>query len=347
MSEALILSVIVPVYNGERYLTDILRKISQQTFKEYEVLFINDGSTDASIDLLRKAQKEDARIRVFNQDNHGICAARNTGLRNAQGEYVIFIDQDDDFDAGMFEDYVQKITVDHTDMYIFGKHCKTLDNDRIIEEKDVCPDDKICSGKQEISPYVVNIDGRNMLLTVWNCIYKKELLDSRQIIFDEQFTHGYEDTMFNIEAAMAGRSIGMCSNVHYQYFMRYESSTIKKKNPYLLQDVTYFCEKLKKKIVEYDADLLGECDLYIIRFFTKVYLKEKPHGFKEKKVLVKNICEKRILQDACAGKLKKAQINKFYFEMLKMFAAGVAKKKYLQTLFLLEILDMAMKCRRR
>lgn len=85
------ISIIIPVYNAENYLEECLLTISQQTFGDFEILAINDGSTDLSLEILKKHQEKEPRLKVFSQVNKGVSAARNLGLDNAKGEYIALV----------------------------------------------------------------------------------------------------------------------------------------------------------------------------------------------------------------------------------------------------------------
>lgn len=98
-------SVIIPVYNVEKYLESCLESIKSQTFTDYELILINDGSTDESVAIMRRYAKTDARIRIISQSNRGVSAARNLGLSVAEGEYVLFVDSDDTILPDALEHY--------------------------------------------------------------------------------------------------------------------------------------------------------------------------------------------------------------------------------------------------
>ncbi len=89
------ISVIIPVYNVEKYLSTCLDSVLAQTFKDFEIICVNDGSTDGSLDILNAYAQKDARIKVITQENQGLSGARNTGLFHAKGEYIYFLDSDD------------------------------------------------------------------------------------------------------------------------------------------------------------------------------------------------------------------------------------------------------------
>jgi len=97
------LSVIVPVYNAEKYLEECVESILQQSFASIEILLINDGSRDSSGIMCDSFAKKDSRIRVFHKDNGGVSSARNLGLDNARGEWICFVDSDDWLEQGYFE----------------------------------------------------------------------------------------------------------------------------------------------------------------------------------------------------------------------------------------------------
>lgn len=89
------ISIIIPVYNTEKYVEECLLSISNQTFGDFEILAINDGSTDNSLEILKKYQEKEPRLKIFSQENKGLSAARNTGIEYAIGEYLMFVDSDD------------------------------------------------------------------------------------------------------------------------------------------------------------------------------------------------------------------------------------------------------------
>lgn len=114
------ISVIVPVYNSDDYLSECLESILSQGSVKIEIICINDGSTDSSLDILRKYQKSDSRIRVFSQENSGVSSARNLGLREARGECVLFVDSDDRVDIKMTEILWARYKKYNADIVVFG-----------------------------------------------------------------------------------------------------------------------------------------------------------------------------------------------------------------------------------
>lgn len=117
--EKIKVSVIIPIYNAERYLRECLDSVISQTLKKIEIICINDGSTDTTQLILQEYQKRDKRIRVITQNNMGAGTARNVGLLEAQGEYVIFLDSDDYFEKKMLKKALKKAVKTSADIVVF------------------------------------------------------------------------------------------------------------------------------------------------------------------------------------------------------------------------------------
>ena len=114
------LSIIIPVYNVEKYLPKCLGSILEQPFKDLEVICVNDGSTDGSLDVLQKIKKNDDRVVIIDKKNEGSGIARNIGLSTAQGEYVYFIDSDDWLEDDVLARIIAKADELQTDILVFG-----------------------------------------------------------------------------------------------------------------------------------------------------------------------------------------------------------------------------------
>ena len=97
------ISVVIPVYNVDKYITDCLESIVSQTFSEWEVVMVNDGSSDRSVEICKSFCERDSRFRVLEQENRGVSAARNTGIDACRGEYIFFMDADDTILPNTFE----------------------------------------------------------------------------------------------------------------------------------------------------------------------------------------------------------------------------------------------------
>lgn len=118
--EEYLISIIIPVYNAERYLENCLNSVINQTYSKLEIILVNDGSTDNSVEICEKYEKKDNRIKVFNQQNKGGAAARNFGILNSKGKFISFIDSDDWVDNRYIEILYNNIVNLKADLSVCG-----------------------------------------------------------------------------------------------------------------------------------------------------------------------------------------------------------------------------------
>lgn len=211
-------SVIVPVYNTEKYLRRCLDSLVNQTIEDIEIIVINDCSPDNSKEILKEYEKKyKDKIKVFhNKTNKGIGYNRNYGIKKVTGEYIGFVDSDDWVNETMYDKLYKKAKTDKLDLVLCNFH-KMLEKENNLEEIDA----------NEIS-YFKNTDLKqtpNLLLDVelapWNKLYKKELI--KEITFPENLK--YEDTIFVLKAMARSKKIGMVDEKLNYYLVRSKSET--------------------------------------------------------------------------------------------------------------------------
>ena len=129
-------SVIMPVYNAETYLEEAIECLICQTLKEIEIICVDDGSTDRSLEILEEYSKRDDRIKILHQRNLYAGVARNNGLKQANGEFVIFLDSDDLFERGLLEKTYKQGKKVNADIVLFGGECFNVDNGEHKERPD-------------------------------------------------------------------------------------------------------------------------------------------------------------------------------------------------------------------
>lgn len=202
-------SIIVPVYNVAPYLNRCLESICAQSYPNIEILLINDGSTDASGEICRRAAYMDRRIRFIEQDNKGLSAARNTGLDAAHGNYILFVDGDDYISPFMVETLLYAIGEQDMAMcrYCMTDFLKVHENSAVMKSRIWTMDDY----------WKAYYNGhRRECVVVWNKLYKAELFHRYR--FPEGRVH--EDD-FMISHIMQGkRTIALCNEVLYYYVQR-------------------------------------------------------------------------------------------------------------------------------
>ena len=115
-----LISIIVPVYNVEKYLEQCLESLLNQTYKNIEIIVVNDGSTDQSLDILNKYSFKDNRIKLYSQKNQGISAARNTALEHINGKYIMFVDSDDWIEINTCETALHELKKNDSDIVMWA-----------------------------------------------------------------------------------------------------------------------------------------------------------------------------------------------------------------------------------
>lgn len=191
-------SIIVPIYNTEKYLKRCINSILSQSFKDFELLLIDDGSTDGSLQIIKEYEEYDKRVRIFSNKNQGPALTRNFGIDMAKSDYLMFIDSDDYIDQGYLADYFNAASQSNVDIAIGGYK-------RVICEKTTYT---LRLKQGEFSKYVV---------TGPVCrIIKKEFLNDNNIRFLD--TNSSEDVYFNLMIYNKTEKIKIIDNVGYNYF---------------------------------------------------------------------------------------------------------------------------------
>lgn len=211
------ISVIVPVYNVEKYLKRCLDSIINQSLKDIEIICVNDGSTDGSAEILDQYKNLDNRVIIANQENKGLSAARNTGMKIAQGEYISFVDSDDWID----NDFLEKL-YSAAKKYDADAACASIERSyasgRKFKKLDL-QEEKILSGAAE-KYRALEIPRK---CYVWNKIYKKSELDRQQLFFQEGMA--FEDIYFTIRFLYFSNKIVTVPGTKYYYWVNRQSIT--------------------------------------------------------------------------------------------------------------------------
>ncbi len=247
-------SVIIPVYNSEKYIVKCLDSIINQTLKDIEIICVNDGSTDKSLEILNAYSKKDERIKVLSQENAKQGAARNKGLDIAKGEFITFVDSDDWIDLNYLEVLLKAMEDNNSDLAI---SVSTRDYPNKIKKHVSIKTLEIVNDINTLLPKF------NYDLRVTGKLFRAEIL--KEIRFIENVF--YEDAPYAIRAIFKAKSSVLVPDTTYHYFSN-PTSTIKSK----------LNEKLKNDRVETALDLINFADLHNIKLKDKCILKEN-HTF--------------------------------------------------------------------
>ncbi|MCD8369053.1 MAG: glycosyltransferase family 2 protein [Clostridiales bacterium] len=206
------ISVIIPVYNAGSYLKNILNALYRQTYHDIEIILVDDGSSDDSIEVIRSCQKLDGRIRYISCEHCGVSFARNVGIDQANGEYIRFLDADDQIPNDSMEKMVYTMDSDEEIDLLIGSYHSNSNQIAYFEPKEL-------NGKTEIREFINEFARSSMTYyygVVWNKLYKKEIIDRNHIRFDEQ-VEWCEDLLFNLKYYRNCRFVYYLREYIYEY----------------------------------------------------------------------------------------------------------------------------------
>lgn len=277
-------SIIIPVYNAAEYLADMINDVLRQTYAGFELLLVDDGSTDSSAKICDGFERTDERVRVFHLPNGGISQARNFGLQAARHEYVCFFDDDDRISPDFLEKAAAYIRDYSPDLLCCGSRIIHVKADGRQNTSFRRLPFFICRSNEELfEKYYQAMFDAAMLHCVWDKVYKRELLERSGVRFDESFTHGGEDLCFNLKLVGHINRIVNTESVFYDYFMRELQSTVCKFNPHSLQQGFLLTALLRQISAEHPehtetGSLYDAYCLNIVSAAAQLGRKGAPHG---------------------------------------------------------------------
>ncbi|WP_051567052.1 glycosyltransferase family 2 protein [Priestia flexa] len=215
-----LVSIIIPVYNAEICLARCIKSIQNQTYKNIEIILINDGSTDGSGDICEEISNEDNRVKVFNIKNSGPSVARNLGIRVASGEYIQFIDSDDFIEKDMVEKLVEQMK-NETDLVICGSY---FVNSKLKKTEHIPPIEGLFS-KEEFLRNFGALYEKSLINPNWNKFYRLENLKKYKIQFIESISIG-EDMLFNLSYIKICKKVKIIQNPLYNYIVSSNANSL-------------------------------------------------------------------------------------------------------------------------
>lgn len=214
-------SIVVPIYNVEKYLEKCIKSIGLQTFTDYEAILVNDCSTDNSLMLAESLASKSTQIRVIDkQKNTGLSDTRNIGIKSALGDYIVFLDSDDYIEIDTLETFSQIINKYHPDI-IYGGYILENEQGQVIKKYGFLsePDKLYCA-----SDYMqLELEKRNLFASAAFGVYRREFLVENSLYFKTGILH--EDEQWTPRVLMQATTIYLSSKFFYHYYKRQGSIT--------------------------------------------------------------------------------------------------------------------------
>jgi len=334
-------SIIVPVYNAEKYLDRCLNSLINQTLKDIEIILVDDSSPDSSPEICDKAKKKDSRIKVIHKKNEGAGIARNEGLKIATGKYIGFIDSDDYIDFKMFENLYNVAEKYHSDLVMSG--VLFVDGNMFSKEgecvrKSYFGADTHFETEEDLKKLRLGIvgappgeyDDSKYGMSVWKNLFRLDIIQKNNLLFESEREMLSEDALFMIDyISCIKKATGI--NDSFYYYCRNEESISKSYMKERLEKGLVFikeAEKRFRKDISYE-----EYSVYIDRFwqaFCRVlcsqeimYAAENDVSYTDLKKRLKLICK----HSKTCSVLKKYPISKLPLKQA-VFAFAMKYKMY-------------------
>ena len=210
------LSFIIPVYNCKNHLPGCIESIEKIGLSDYEILLIDDGSTDGSGELCDNLTSGRNHVRCVHQSNQGVSVARNVGLDQARGEYILFIDADDSFDSQGMKKMIKFLTDETIDLIIYGMSFEFYYKGMVYRSDDMKTPLSGIFNETEWLSHLQDLYFANSLSPIWNKVYKRKLLVDNKLKFKEDMFL-YEDLEFSLRCLTYSGKVLFIPNVLYHY----------------------------------------------------------------------------------------------------------------------------------
>lgn len=341
-----LISVIIPVYNAEDRLKDSIESVLNQDYKQIELILIDDGSSDNSLNMCKEYAALDSRIKVFHQKNAGVSSARNHGIVVSTGEYITFVDADDTIKKHTYSLAISNIIHMDLDMVMYGMSFDYYQHNEFIENKNMELDSLIIRSLSKLRDIFFVLYENNYLSSVWNKVIKASIIKDNRLYFEtDMFV--LEDFKFVLELLEYTERLGIMKDVLYHYYNDIgESSLTKRTNiDYInnFKKLEFQLRKTSKNIGLTTSEDKGRIYSMIFRFYIigieKAFSSDA--SYKEKydiltKYMKNNEFKKAINNAQCSGNrlkivqlfMKKNKVKELWF----MFFLNNLSKKIKTTL---------------
>ena len=303
-------SIIMPIYNRSKTAKKSIESVLNQSFKQIELILINDGSTDDSEDICLQYKEKDKRVKYLKIQNSGPGEARNRGLSIANGKYIMFIDSDDYYDKDIVKIMMNCLISNNLECVICNKIKKEKNKQMKVNvsQKEM--------NQQNKPEFIEYLQKNNLFNAVWNKIYLKEIIDNNHIIFDKRFISG-EDYKFNLDYFNSINNAKFINEFLYNYVMTTDSIVHNHKNN------DFF---IQAKIVDYNKKIYEQNNYNLQNIYYKYiviaingisYKIESDIKYKKVKEYIEEIIEYPSIQEIIKTKFAIGWEQKIFSFLLK------------------------------
>lgn len=312
------ISIIVPVFNAEKYLDRCIKSIHAQTFTDYEIILVNDGSKDNSLALCREYAEKDSCITVIDKENGGAGSARNAGIAVAKGEYLAFPDVDDWFEPTMYEELYTLAKSGDYDLVLSGANYYENDKGVLKYKNSITSGNKSYLTREDCRKNVMDFFPTSTIFDVpWNKLYKRNVAIDNNVRFSD--TKRCQDAMFNIDFYNESEKVASIDKAYYNYIENTVEG-FQRKFPKNYIDIIVIYYSHLKSILESWAMYKGEIKIHYdssiaISVYEAMEAIDNPNWHlseSEKHEFVKNIMERDDVQNMLCGAQVRDDVKAIY-----------------------------------
>lgn len=256
MNKFPLISVIVPAYNAEKWIEDCCNSIITQSYPNIELIIIDDGSTDRTLDLLTQLFGDKDNVHVIHTENRGVCHARNIGIDIAKGEYIAFLDSDDLLVEGALENLYSTLITEKADIAVGWKSNMSADGNDLG-----CPFERIYGVFEGTEGLTLSLKDHPSMHAVWGKLYKRTLVGNVRFVEGKKV---HEDSFFVFECLLKKPKVVVCDCIVVRYRFS-ESSASRSEFSEKFLDILYFAEQKQLMIKEIYPEFFEMSENVIIK----------------------------------------------------------------------------------
>lgn len=282
------ISVIVPIYNVEPYLAKGITSILNQSFRDFELICIDDGSTDNSLEIIKNLSSQDNRIRVYSKKNSGVGDTRNFGLQLSKGKYIYFFDPDDFVDPNLLFDNYSLIEKTNAEVILFGFY-ECIDNE--VKSTKVNKKNQLIYSNHQFGEQYPELYQENAMYVCWNKLYLKDFLLEKNLSFTNQRTG--QDAIFNLDVFMSLERIYINEKAYYYYILNRQGSAQTNYRNEMMSDDLKIIEKSNELLsywkIDYEKFLMCIMVDILYKNVKKLWISTKGHSTAKRIRLLKEL----------------------------------------------------------
>ena len=304
-------SVVMPVYNADRYLAKSIESMLSQTLKEIELILVNDGSKDNSLRICEEYKIKDNRVTVINKKNEGACIARNIGIEKARGKYIQLVDADDYIESNMLEEQYNLAEETNAEVVMCGMKFDVYQKSGQVVTSESYYKDMVLKSQDDIKPIFMDLFDNLLFNYTHNKLYSSEFLKSNNLKFIEWLPID-QDTNFNIDVFRKLNKLTISTKAYYHYVKTFDETIVTRYHANKFDVRTFRYDRLKQLLMDWDIyndenrKKLASMYIHHVIECIEMFNHDKCSlSFKEKKQQIRNILDTEQVRE-CISVLDRA-----------------------------------------